>query len=248
VNKSLAFYSHDFLSVRMLQDADHPMGPFPAFSSLVQLWTFCQSVREGEMSPDIFYDPMEGPLLEAGYLIFRQTFGLTADDCRYPRRLLAFGMRKLHDIRKQDRLLELQDNFEDAQAEELVEETAEADPTPEEVAAKFERVMIRAAADYLRSKAINRLINAEITWKSDKGGRLLMKNGSLGLQETGGSFSWSESGVRTYDRLSVLLSEISKAKQQGIKFQIHASPPIDLASQLNDDLKVQINSSTVNSK
>ncbi|HEX4925402.1 MAG TPA: GIY-YIG nuclease family protein, partial [Bdellovibrionales bacterium] len=46
-NKTLVYYSRDFLSVRMIQDREHPMGPFPAFSAIEQLWMFCQGVADG---------------------------------------------------------------------------------------------------------------------------------------------------------------------------------------------------------
>lgn len=228
-NKTLVYYSRDFLSVRMIQDRAHPMGPFPAFSALEQLWMFCQGVLGGEIQPEVFYDPVDPVTLQEGYFVFRETRGLSQEDCSKPRRLLAFGLIKLRELRGLDcgpsapgdpgGEAELSVALTEAPESAVVadETDDERPPTPDEIAEKYERICIGAASDYLRSRAVDKLLYSEVSWSDERGeSRLELFNGDTRPGDRAPA-SWNALGVKTYDRLSVLYSELQKAKVQGAR-------------------------------
>ncbi|HEX4923124.1 MAG TPA: hypothetical protein VFV50_03525, partial [Bdellovibrionales bacterium] len=205
---------------------------------------------DGEIQPEVFYDPIDPVTLQEGFLIFKEKHELSAEDCAKPRKLLAFGLKKLRELRRlkvedaeasaeetSDAQLELEVSgpLLEREAGELTasdEETAgeDAPATPDEVADKYERICVAAAADYLRSRAVDRLLYADVSWSDGRrDSRLELFNGET-RPEPRSPVTWNSLGVKTYDRLCVLYSELQKARVQGA--QVIIRPKLRRAERL----------------
>ena len=97
---------------------------------------------------------------------------------------------------------------------EVVEPNAEAELTKEDVAAKFRRLFMRAAKEYLRSKRTSALINARVSWDGkDRRYEIFITNGKLTTTEDRWAedvHPWNKLSIIDYDRLMIIQSEISK--------------------------------------
>jgi DNA polymerase-3 subunit epsilon len=91
--------------------------------------------------------------------------------------------------------------------------------TAEDVLEKIERLYVRAASTYLRSKEITRLLWSDVRW-NEKGETksLTVRGGKLVTDPCGrltqGTSPWQGLAISDYDRMSVLLMEISKVEHE----------------------------------
>ncbi|MEQ1875693.1 MAG: hypothetical protein ABL958_03545, partial [Bdellovibrionia bacterium] len=70
------------------------------------------------------------------------------------------------------------------------------------------------------SRAIRRLVNARIEWKEKRvRGFIELVNGWV-VKQGAEPPVWVTSDVKTYDRLSVLATEIAKGRARGVNFLI----------------------------
>ena len=88
--------------------------------------------------------------------------------------------------------------------------------TPEDIAGKFFRLLVRAAAEYRRSRILTKLLNSKVGWQTKAGWTFLEINqgqvspeNQMPAQEKP-TWPWEKLDLRDYDRMSVLLSELSK--------------------------------------
>ena len=92
--------------------------------------------------------------------------------------------------------------------------------TAEEVSTKYSRMLRRIARLYLRSKSLTRLLRTRVHYKQNNVDRTFaVLNGSImpdhllvPEQDQPSDAPWRELDVNTYDRMSVLLTELSKMK------------------------------------
>ena len=89
--------------------------------------------------------------------------------------------------------------------------------TPQAVSDKFGRMLRRVAHAYLRSKLLTNLLNAEVHLEHrDIQSRFLVNEGQIDFAPTTQKFEsfnetpWLGLGIDTYDRMSVLLTELSR--------------------------------------
>lgn len=202
--RHLVFYSRDFSSAARAQDEHHLLGPFRNSNWIEHLRALERSLR-AESFEQIFFDYVPAEQLRAAWGLFLNAHQLPA--LNSVRSMLAFGLN-LH------RVYEEPDEVEEAvEVEEEVEVEVSEEFTDEEVAGKFERLLRRAGAEYHRSRRLTRLLNARVTYRLDgEDRRLEFANGYLKGTRPGADspFPWHGLDIETYDRMSVLLSELDK--------------------------------------
>lgn len=186
--RHLVFYSRDFSSVSREQNAEHPIGPFRNSN-----WIEHLRLIEADQLDEVFYDPPATEVLRAGWELFREVFRGSG-----VRDMLAFGLR-------------LPPLVVEETEEEETEEEEDREYTPEEVAAKFERLFRRAADEYRRAREMTRLLDARVVLMIEDEERVLdFASGTIGGAQVKRDFPWSGLDIDTFDRISVLLSELRK--------------------------------------
>ena len=192
--RGLVFYARDFSSGGARQSAEHPLGPFRPNSSLEQL----RALAGGRLA-GIFWEPIDVEDTRAGLELFAARSGLRARDARA---MLAHGLNLFR------RYVEP----EDEAAEETAEPAEDRPYTVEEIADKFERLFRRAGREYHGARELTRLLDARVTLRLDDETRVL----EFGAGVPGGSprpraeRPWENLDLDTYDRMSVLRSELAK--------------------------------------
>lgn len=206
--RQLLFYSRDYEDFAMEESAEHPIGPFRPFNHVEQLRRLQLALESGRFE-GLFYSDIPEDRLRDGFRIFLQRENLEWELFLSLRSALAVGLKLFR---------------RSALSEEEPEETEEAQtveeneiPTAEEVAAKFERLFIRAGAENRRRRRLTRLLNCRVHFETDDGWRSLRFLRGRPADEraaqdeaTTGLGAWTELRIDDYDRMSVLLSEIAR--------------------------------------
>ncbi|HEY9712061.1 MAG TPA: nucleotide excision repair endonuclease, partial [Chroococcales cyanobacterium] len=180
--RQLAFYSRDFSSLSERQDREHPVGPFSNALALDSFLRLAQSLQESQFDPLIFFDTVPIETMEAGFAIFCQAHAVDRERIKAPRTLMALAVQLFRQWRKEMSALQA---LEDAEATSSVtedesnvndvEETDDSDDaddrelTPEEVAGKFYRLLVRSARLLVRSKQLTRLLNCRMRFTEASG-------------------------------------------------------------------------------
>lgn len=213
--RSLVFFNRDFSSMSNTFDSEHLIGPFSSLSTLEPMLKLTLALKKHiELPADIFYEELDPKILNAGFEIFCQRHQLNLEKIKSMRSIMAQGIiwaRRLEEIK------------EETEVEVDAETEAETELTPEDIADKFERHFMRVGMQYLRSKKINALLNSNVSYHEAEGPHydMSIRNGQIGqsaLQDS--SKIWETDAVLTYDRMTVLLSELSRVRAQGGDFKI----------------------------
>ena len=233
-HRTLWFYSKEFDSLQNGQDDLHCVGPFSSELVLDSVLLLCHCLNDGTFDAAIFYDTIEHEMLQPAFDIVcrRHSCNLTA--LKRPRSLLSLGMRlyrqallaedaELEELLSDADLLadtELPGNALQDQTGE--EETSAVEITVEDVADKFERLLIRAAIAFRRTKTLTRLLNSQV-FINESGSVLHIREGKVNYDcppstnKAPGparppSLPWKGLEIDAYDRMSVLLQEINRAR------------------------------------
>ena len=263
--RQLIYYDKGLKEWSKTQDAEHTVGPFSGPFHIEPVIRLSTSLEQAEFDPQIFFDFIEPELLKAGFQIFGEECGLHTS-YRSPRQLMALALqmykgtvraRQKEAARLAKQALELGEsslfaataddgtvqasesfldlNLEDSDAEE----SAPAELTPEEVAGKFERMLLRAARAYLQAKAVCAISNASLHFNDGGVAKQLQvcqglidpintpaASDLLVAEAVSGTFSTAEPRTMdlvTFDRLRVLLSELGRVSAAGSPVQIRFS-------------------------
>lgn len=207
--RHLMFYNHDFSTASQTCSGDFPHGPFRNSNWIEHLRLLFRSLSQ-ETFEQIFFNPIAPEILRQGWELFctQQKLG----EVRSVRSLLAQGMWLLKNY-----VEPIVD--EEEIGEEPEEEAEDRDPTPEEIAGKFERLLRRSAAEFQRTKKLSRLLNARITFTTPKGDRFLnFHRGSIANSAeevpSQSNNSWEGLGIDDFDRMSILLSELQRYEHE----------------------------------
>lgn len=208
--RHLVFYSRDFASVKRSQDHKHPIGPFRNHNWIEHLRMLERSLKTGVFE-QIFFNYIPPEQMKTAFTMFLEQQNLQPEKLTTVRQMLAFGV-KLH--REYEEPLE--DEVDEEEVEAEVDALGNVIYTDEEVLGKFERLFRRAGAEKARSRRLTSMLNAKVTYHHAGEARTLeFKNG---FRESGadqkGEFPWSDHDIETFDRMSVLLSELSKYEHQ----------------------------------
>ncbi len=230
-NRSLAFYDRTFNFVSTIQDDTHIIGPFSGqlvFESMIHLNTWLKtSYKNNELPPaNLFFDELDQQMIKDGFLLFCQRHLFEPAQFESMRSIVAQGVlwqRKLNLLAPVEEVLELTEDAEVEDEDEIPE--VEVVLTPEDIADKFERHFIRTGRAYLRARKINRMLNAEVEYKlfEDSTYHLSVKNGRITkfASDDINKASWQENSIETYDRMTVLLTELERVKTAGGDYSIH---------------------------
>jgi len=204
--RHLLFYNRDFSASAIVQSPEFSYGPLRNSNWIEHLRLLFQSLHQAEFE-QIFFTPILPEILKQGWEMFQTAHHLP--EISSIRQLLAKG-------------LWLHRNYEEPsanedEAEEVEEEEEERDPTPEEIAGKFERLLRRAGREYERSKKLTQLLNARIRFHAKNGPRELhFHNGKQGRNQLASRAArpWIGLGLEEFDRMSILLSELTKYEHE----------------------------------
>lgn len=235
--RELAFFNRDFTSMRNQADEEHVIGPFSNAMALDSILRLSLSLRSPSFDEQMFYEPIDSELLKSGFQLFCERHGFEPETFASVRSILAVGLnwyRQLADEAEET----LEEDLTDAsEASELLDEPTisrdkpqltedleindpdeEVELTPEDLADKFERHFIRSAATYLRTKKLTSLLNAEIEIDTKNKIFLRTRNGQVvsELNPDGDRLlnPWQDSSIDTYDRMTVLFTELNKLKDK----------------------------------
>lgn len=222
-NRALVFFNRDFTSISFVQDDEHSVGPFPNALALDSMLKLAESLKENSFDPLMFYEEMDPELLKEGFKLFCDRYEFEPYTFSSMRSILAVG---LWWFRQQ-----VEEEILEAEADEeipLEETDEELVLTAEDIADKFERHFIRAGAVYNRARQLTSLLNSDIDIqlaKSKTTHALHLRHGQIKQKAEpvtdSASSAWQGLAIDTYDRMSVLLSELNKIKTQHGHVQIH---------------------------
>lgn len=220
--RELAFFSKDFTSVSTEADEFHCIGPFSNAMALDSILRLANSVSEQSFDENMFYEPLEKELLEAGFDLFCERHGFNKENFSSVRSILAVGLNWFRQLEEVEEAIE---EGEEVSTEESVseEEETEVELTAEDLADKYERHFIRSAANYLRTKKLTQLLNAHIEITAKKKMDLKIQSGKVlpaeaALQKM--KSSWENLSIDTYDRMTVLYTELNKLRSQNQSVKI----------------------------
>jgi DNA polymerase-3 subunit epsilon len=210
--RRILFYSRDFSEVSFTPGPACSFGPFRQANAVEQIKQLISALQSGKYD-DIFYEPIPAEVLAEGYAVFVAWFGLEGRILTV-RDYLAVGMRLLREERK------LVEEESDEMGSSAEEEEPEVDPeeplSPEEIAGKYLRLLVRAASEYRKAKSLTRLLDADISWEEgDTGWKTLsFRRGRIHRPEDPDSpflsHPWVDLELTDFDRMSVLLTELAR--------------------------------------
>nr|BFD65327.1 hypothetical protein HAGR004_03490 [Bdellovibrio sp. HAGR004] len=222
--RSLVFFSRDFLSMSPEQDEQHFIGPFSnalVFDSILKLNASLRT-EDQTFDPNMFYEPLDSNLLKAGFEIFCARHQESMQTFKSMRSIFALGLYFVKNAAPEESTEEEDLSEQETETDTPETEDIEVELTAEDIADKFERHFMRAAQAYLRARKLTKLLNSDIEYAlSSKGPRYVLhfRNGQL-IEDsptdevTSSSRRWQDSSVVTYDRMAVLLSELERVRSK----------------------------------
>lgn len=217
-NRALVFFNHDFTSISFEQDREHIIGPFSNAMALDSMLKLSESLQQNEFNPLMFYEEMDPELLKQGFQLFCERHGFEFSQFRSMRSILAVG---LWWHRHEEEEIILEEEIPEEQDEEVA-------LTAEDIADKFERHFVRAGSVYNRARRLTALLNSNIDFQlaeSETTHHLILRGGQVKQEAepaiSAASHAWQGLAIDTYDRMSVLHSELEKIKAQQGKVHIH---------------------------
>lgn len=221
--RRLIFYQRDFSSCANHQSSIYNKGPYLGHNWIEHLRLLADSLGSA-IFKQIFFNPLPPEDLRLGYEIHCREYGLDPLKPYSIRCLLAHGLslfRKLGPVEPPPT-----SNEEDGEIN-TSEEPVEV--LPEEIAAKFGRLFRRAGQEYLRTKKLTRLLNSQVILTEGK--TIGFRDGQIRRQGeirvASHRLPWAELGIDTYDRMSIVLSEINKGGARLANSATRASEPTE---------------------
>lgn len=226
--RQLVFFDREFTTTSPTLDLDHFIGPFSnalVFESMLALTHYLQNGYEhGELPDrDIFFEELDPAFIKEGFEIFCVRHNFIPELLASMRSVLAIGITWQ---RRQNSILveAVEDDEESEETIELVEEIDEV-MTTEDLADKIERHFRRIGLAYLRARKINRLLNSDVEYliPKQKLRKIEVRDGNIiGPTTTcAAKHTWQDHSIETYDRMTVLLSELERIKTHHGNYSIH---------------------------
>lgn len=205
-HREMVFFNKDFTEKSSVPNAEFFIGPFSSAMALDSVLKLSQSLRKGVFQEDMFYEELPAEDIRQGFDIFCARHDLNANDFKSMRNILALGAWWYRDL-----VEEVSEELEVEAAEDVQDSEEEIALTPEDIADKFERHFIRSAATYLRAKKLTRLLNSRIVIHAGNKLELTVRGGFIGKDLAAPvKKSWEGLSIDTYDRMTVLQTEINK--------------------------------------
>jgi DNA polymerase-3 subunit epsilon len=240
--RELVFYSRYLSSSSRSQDEVHVLGPFANSQVVAPLTKLDQSLRDNIFVADLFFSQLPQVLLSEGFELFCINEGIERHEIKDSRSLLALGLylyrQKIRQQKEQQK--EPEDDAERPEetirqepSDQMQTEPPEAprEPSPslsppsftaEEVSVKFARMLRRIARQYLRAKSMTKLLDARVNYRQHNidrsftlsSGSIVDHSNDFTSAAQASAVPWSDLDIDTYDRMSVLLTELSKLQTQ----------------------------------
>lgn len=235
--RSLAFFDKEFVSVNSSPDDFHTIGPFSnamVFESMMKLSLYLNTTYKdgGLPDADLFFEELDPQLIKDGFELFCLRHNFAPETFASIRSMIAMGIiwQRRHDLElseSEEAEIELEE-VELDDSDEIDVETEELNDliTVDDLADKFERHFMRIARAYMRVRKINRMLNADIEFsiKNKNARNLQVRNGLIYYSpETHyeeSDHSWKAHSVETYDRMTVLLTELERIRSQSGNYHI----------------------------
>ncbi len=153
----------------------------------------------------VFWEPMDLNQVERAYGIFCQKYGLDANRSVRVRQFLAIGLQQLRCSAEQTKPPEPEEHDE------------KSEYSDEDIVGKLERLTLRAAEEYWRARRLTKMLNMRVSYlHQGEHCELKFRNGlrQEANDTTEALRPWHELGIDTFDRMSVLLSELNKYEHQ----------------------------------
>lgn len=232
--RQLVFFDRNFGSISNVLDAIHVIGPFSnimVFESMIAISQYFKSSDHHHELPseNTFFEVLDPQFIKDGLEIFCQRHNLKAETLASIRKIVCIGIlwaRREKLLLLDEVVSDLVEEQEDENqaAEEIIEEIEEV-MTTEDLADKIERHFKRIGKAYLRARKINRLLNADVKFKifDQEARQILIRDGNiLGPTTTmAAKNTWQDHSIETYDRMTVLLTELERVKTQQGEYHIH---------------------------
>ena len=234
-DRALVFYSQDFSSCAPAQSQQFPLGPFRSELIMDPFVRLLGSLRCGEWDPLMFFDELPEPLLSAGFAVFSSRHVPAGVELLTERTWLAIGLKLCRLYRnepEEDAAADEQALIDDdlqSTAEQIEKLDAVEELTDEDVADKYERLLMRAASAYRLSKVLTRLLSARIAFVENGGeheahtwhGEVKFASDLAQLfafqNQEPPLWPWQGKDIQTFDCLRVLHTELSRIKASGQK-------------------------------
>ena len=255
----LVFYSRDFQSSSSTHGDDHPLGPFRSVFVMQPLLLLAQSLKNNQFDPRIFFEQRQPELLAAGFEVLLQRQQIRAEDLCRARSLLALGMRF---YRQWLRITTSEGSVDECMTESIVgnlevhglgsEAAVESragddegsDLSPDDIADRYERLLMHSARAMLLAGILSRLLNATVQFEENGLHRqAVITNGTIVFSESVNAngllgelsgqylvrshssspiYAWTDLGLDIYDRMRVLHTELQRLRSQGADVSIHS--------------------------
>ncbi len=222
--RSLVFFDRDFSSMSEVADDEHFIGPFSSmlvFHSTMKLLSFIHNRFEDDNAlpdEDLFHEVLDQELIKAGLDLFCARHEFSLLDISSMRKIMAIGLIWDHRLKLQEEV----ENEIEADDEEVAEEDIPL--TAEDIADKFERHFMRVGRSYIKARKMSALLDADILFneKDSPEATLMIRKGKIfrGEIENVEENPWATTPIETYDRLTVLLTELNRVKSQEGNFKI----------------------------
>lgn len=250
--RQLAFFDKNLLSMSYEQTEKYPVGPFSGQFALEQFTRVHSWLSTKEDDPLIFFDEVPIDLIASGFEIFCEEQNLNPTLITTARDLMACCIKLLRRSARtsveseaasllpgqydggepDDEPASEELEVDDEENDDLVEYTAE------DVAGKFGRLFKRTAKAYLRGKMLSRLLNSRVIFEEKKsirrlevrGGQIVNASQAPDLPSSSEEHPWVNLDVMTYDRMSVLLAEITRMRAAGQNVIIEPDMPLFVVS------------------
>ncbi|MFA6237484.1 MAG: GIY-YIG nuclease family protein [Bacteriovorax sp.] len=207
--RSLIFFNRDFTSMNDVCDEEHMYGPYSSalvFHSMLKLNEFARSTDINSLpSEDLFYEIIDPELILTGLGLLCIRHGLELKDLSSMRSIMALGLIWERRIRDED-------------------EIEKTELTAEDIADKFERHFMRVGRAYIKSRKLNEMLNCRIIFNEQDSSQqeLCIRNGKICKDQLNENqdIPWQNEIVQTYDRMTVLTTELERIKTQGGRYKI----------------------------
>lgn len=248
--KHAVYYSRDFSTMSLERDDKHVYGPILYPQGLTELLALGVVEKVPEIISEIFYDLDDVSILRAGFDLICELRGWERDIFQKPRALMIHGVRLYR-----EHLRALRDAASnEAEAIEIEASAAEAEEeleeeefvwTPEEVAAKVDRILISSARMWFAGRRLARLSESDIVFSSAKQrGRtwhyIKVVDGKIDVSMLEGAVDvslpekWERPfaerqqtiDAAQYERLQILMQELRRCASKGADVQIRLGPKL----------------------
>lgn len=226
--RSIVFFNHDLTDFSFEQNDDYCFGPFSSAMVFDSIRNLSGCLIDNKFHDNIFYEPVDAALVESGFELFCSRNNFSKETFKSVRSILAQGLwwNRQYELESDDEEVVAEVS---AEIDDLSEEEIEL--TAEDIADKFERHFMRAGHSYLRAKQLTKILNADIDFQITSDNlnskyHLKVRKGFITHEAPSERVKkiqlWNGLDIDTYDRMSVLLSELAKIKSQNGQVQIQA--------------------------